>query len=325
MFQISEENLEWLLNSNPWTSYNAYKYFIKDKDKKKLEELEKALEDSPIVKSLIDDTKDWFLLPAKRHDDPKLSHYKLKTLAHLGLDIKNNHIKEIIDLAKKHRDNGLFAIKQGLPTKGNMNVKIDENFNEWHALPCDSTLITATLYQLGDRSEETLYNIGILKEKWVEETGWFCNLFFVNSQFKKHKIPCPIAGLQALELFSQLNLEENNKIISNAFTPLEFHRDFGKSLYYFGRSKKFWTIKYPFVWYNAFYIAYVLSKYKVFKQEQVMMDIIKWIEDNFDENMRIKATSIFRPYSNWDFGNKKEVSPWLTFLAYRILDNYYNK
>ncbi len=325
MFQISDENLEWLLNSNPWTEYNTYKYFVEKKDQDILKKLKNNLEDSTMIKELIDEGKNWFLIPPKRHDDSKLSHYKLKILAHFGLDNKNKDIEEIINLAKKHNENGLFAIKQGLPSKENMNIKIDENFDEWHALPCDSTVISATLYQLGDRSKETLYNIGVLKEKWVEETGWFCNLFFVNSQFKKHKIPCPMAGLQALELFSQLNLEESNKIISNAFAPLEFHRNFGKSLYYFGRSKKFWTIKYPFVWYNAFYIAYVLSKYKIFRQEQVMVDIIKWIEDSFDENMRIKATSMFRPYSKWDFANKKEVSPWLTFLAYRILDNYYNK
>ncbi|MDA3850385.1 MAG: hypothetical protein PF447_03855 [Spirochaetaceae bacterium] len=46
----------------------------------------------------------------------------------------------------------------------------------------------------------------------------------------------------------------NEGLIRRAIEPLIYHRELGKSLYYFGRSKKFWTFKYPFVWYNALYI-----------------------------------------------------------------------
>ncbi len=223
-----------------------------------------------------------------------------------------------------HIENDTFAIKQAIPKKG-FNVKINEKFDEWHSLPCDSPIISSTLYRLGNRSNKLIKSIEIIKEKWRSKTGWFCHLFFVNSQFKKHNVGCMMAGLEALELFSFFQDTLDRRLITNAFKPLQYHKEYGKSLYYFGRSKKFWTFKYPFVWYNALYIADVLSRFNVFKQEELLKEIIEWILKSQDNNGRFKPTSMFRHYKNWDFANKKENSPWITFICCKILKQYYSQ
>jgi hypothetical protein len=162
-----------------------------------------------------------------------------------------------------------------------------------------------------------------LKNKWTTKEGWFCHFFFVDSHFKKLQIGCPIAGLQALEIFSKIPELRESEYSKFAFEPIKFHKDYGKTLYYFGRSKKFWTLKYPFVWYNALYLADVLTRFNFLKNEPVVKELIDWIIDSQDTNGRFKPTSIFMEYKEWDFSNKKEPSPWITFLCCRILKQYF--
>jgi len=321
---LNNNPIGWLIESNPWTKYRTLIDLLEEHNSsKKLLEVKEELLCHPLIIDLIKETKEWFYIPLKRHDDSTSSHYKLKMLADFGFDITNNDIKQIVTNLKQHNESDLFAIKQALPEKGKFSVKVDDDFDEWHALPCDSTLLSAILLQLGDQSDEVLKSIELIKNKWQEKSGWFCHLFFVEGQFKKHKAGCQMAALQALEVFSLLPDKIDDKIINNAYEALKFHKDFGKSLYYFGRSKKFWTFKYPFVWYNALYIAEVLTRFDSLKNTNFVKEIVEWIVDSQDENGRFKPTSMFRSYSKWDFSNKKEASPWITYLCCKILKRYY--
>lgn len=321
---LKEFPIDWLLTSNPWTKLMTQKVLLTLPDTSEDVILsQKELETHPDIKKLIDETTHWFEITPKRHDDAKMSHYQLKMLADFGFTESDPGIKNIIEQVMLHVENDTFAIKQALPERGKTS-KISDDFDEWHALPCDSPIISSTLYRLGNRSDSLMRSIECIKKKWSTETGWFCHLFFVNSQYKKHQMGCMMAGLQALELFSLFPDNVDEKVIQNAFQPLKYHKEYGKSLYYFGRSKKFWSFKYPYVWYNALYIADVLSRFDRFKEEEVLKEIIEWIESSQDENGRFQPTSMFMYYKDWDFANKREKSPWITYLCCKILKQYYS-
>lgn len=313
-----DKNRDWLLNSD---SYTRHKTITDLLDIPKEDDIavssKKELLKDPLIVRLINESSQWFPSLPKRHDDATMSHYKLRMLADFGLDNSVPEIQQIIKKLKSYKKAEMFAIRQQLPDK---NISKDE---EWFALPCDSPLLTYILIALGDKSEEVNIAVENLKKYWLTSEGWFCNLFFVSSQFKKLRIGCPIAGLMSLEVFSMYPELHSFGIVKNAFEPLDFHRNYNKSIYYFGRSKRFWSFKYPFVWYNAFYMAEVLTRFKRFKNSDLLKEIIIWIEQAFDNEGRITATSMFRSYKEWDFANKKSPSPWLTFLAYRILKRYY--
>ncbi len=315
-----DKNTNWLLNSTPYTRYRTLTDLMeynRDDQMVRVARLN-ILQDSG-VKNLLNELLPWFDKSSKQYDDAAMPHYKLRMLADFGLTVSDPGIAEIVEEIKKHRRDGMFAIRQYLPDR---QIAKSE---EWLAFPCDSTLLTYTLLALKVDDEELSYTIDRLKKHWIVTDGWFCNLFFVNSQYKKLRIGCPMAGLMTLEVFSELTNFQQSEIVRNAFEPLKVHRDMGTSLYFFGRSKRFWSFKYPFVWYNAFYMADVLSRFEIFKKDPLFTEIIDWIENSFDNKGKIMATSMFRTYNDWEFANKKNPSPWLTFLAYRILKRYYSQ
>jgi hypothetical protein len=194
----------------------------------------------------------------------------------------------------------------------------------WHISPCNSPVITSAFLQLGIRNQQVEKAVEALWERWIDEKGWFCHFFFVESQFKKLQIGCPVAGLMALEVFSRIPTLKDSFQAKNAFQPIAFHKDYGKTLYYFGRSRKFWTFKYPFVWYNALYLADVVTRFDWLKEEPVVQELIDWIVQAQTVESRFKPTSMFQHYKGWDFANKKEPSPWITFLCCRILKQFYH-
>lgn len=315
--ELVEKNAEWLLESTPYTRYRTQVDLLglAENDLEVQRTKGELLNFQPVV-DLIGETHQWFKKTSTRHDDATLSHYKLRVLADFGITVNEPLVAELLPIIKKNRRNDMFSISQNLPKQ---NPVVNET---WHALPCDSPLISYVLLKMGDTSFEVQQTVEQLKRYWISTEGWFCNLMFVNNQFKKHRISCPMGGLMALEVFSMIESLKSSGLAKNAFKTLDFHREYGKSLYYFGRSKRFWSFKYPFVWYNAFYLGEVLTNFAMFKDEPTLKEIIAWISAGFDSNGRITANSMFRAYSDWEFSNKKAPSPWLTFLAIRMLKRY---
>jgi hypothetical protein len=322
--KLKNDPVPWLLESNPWTKYRTLVNLLELPDSSaEVQRAKEELFQDPQIRGLIKDTSGWFPQSITRHNDAKISHYKLMMLAEFGLDMQDQEIQNLVKLVMNRREEEMFAARQTLPQKGKGFEKPDPNANEWHAIPCDSPLILYSLMLLGVKSPQIVRAVEILKEKWKTEQGWFCHFFFVESQFKKLNIGCPMAGLMALQVFSLFPDLKESQYARNAFAPTAFHKDYGKTLYYFGRSKKFWAFKYPFVWYNALYLADVLTRFEFLHGHALVKELVAWIEESQDENGRFKPTSMFRAYKGWDFSNKKEPSPWMTFLCCRILKRWY--
>jgi hypothetical protein len=317
--KLNDNPINWLLESNSWTRYRTLIDLLdKPEDSTEVIKAKNRLYKDPLVIGLIDDSNNWYPLNATRHDDSKLSHYKLRLLSDLGLTNKDIRIQQIIDKAIEHTENELFTIRQTLPVKGSIPGN-----EEWHALPCDSTILTYILLKLGINNELTAKNIEHIKDNWTTNQGWFCHLPFVNSQYKKQQIGCPMAGMMALEVFSLIPELKESTYSQHAYEPLKYHKEYGQTLYYFGRSKKFWTLKYPFVWYNALYLADVLTRFDFMKDEPLLKDLIVWIEQSQTKESTFIPTSMYTNYKDWDFADKKQPSPWITFLCCRILKRYY--
>lgn len=314
--EIPDNIVEWLLDSDPWTSYQTRTNLLHERLSPSVEkEYKEKITSNAKIREIIKELQNYFPKIATRHTDSKLSHYKLRMLSDFGLN-KDDGISKLIEEVESHTNNNLYAIRQQIP------LKDADSSIEWNALPCDTPVILYSLKRMGINNERIVNQINLLKEYWGTSKGWFCYLPFVNGQFKKEQIGCPMAGVVALEVFSLDDGMKETTYVENAFRTIRHHYDIGQSIYYFGRGKRFHTFKYPYIWYNALYMADVLTRFYYIKQEPLVKELIKWIENNSDAEGKYSATSIFLEYKNWDFGNKKEPSPWITYLCYKILDQY---
>lgn len=325
--KLKSDPIPWLLESEPWTRLRTEIDLLdKPVQSPDIQTIKNEIINHPKIKRLIRETSDWLPLAPGRNNDPKLSYFKLRMLSDFGLSCKNKYLKTIVEKAVEHKENDLFAVRgtpPERPKKGETFQKPDPAADVWHVSPCTSPMITYSLLALGCDRASVKKSVSEIARLWETPQGWFCHYFFVNSQFKKLNAGCPMAGIMALEVFSRVPGLKESKQAKNAFAPIEFHWKYKKTLYYFGRSKKFWTLKYPFVWYNALYVADVLTRFDFLREHELIKEIIHWIEDSQDENGRFKPTSIFMPYKSWSFGNKKEPSPWITLLCCRILKRWY--
>lgn len=325
--KLNDNPIEWLLESNPWTKFKTYSDLLGfNETNTELANAKKELINDPNIINLANETKDWLIVSATRNSDPKISYFKLKALAEFGLKYTDLGLQETVDKASEHIIENMFGVRgqtPDRPKKGEKYEKPDLAADVWHVSPCNSPLITTALMELGIKNNLVDNSIEELKNRWTSKEGWFCHFFFVDSQFKKLQIGCPIAGLQTLEIFSKVPGLKESEYAKFAFEPIKFHKGYGKTLYYFGRSKKFWTFKYPFVWYNALYMADVLTRFDFCKKEPVVKELIDWILESQDSEGKFKPTSVFMNYKGWDFSNKKEASPWITFLCCRILKQYF--
>lgn len=309
--KIDKATLTWMKESNPWTRYGVLREF--ENSPAELAECKESLLQSQEILSLCEELKEWYPKAYTRHNDPDISHYKLMMLAELGVGATDPGMNELLEEVKSHRDGDSYAMKQSLPQRKG------DTPPGWYALPCDSPVILYSLLLMGDRSETTMKAVEALARKWEAPEGWFCDFFFVQSQYKKLKAPCPMAGLMALQVFSLLDEYRTSAAADNAFNALVYHKEYGSTLYYFGRSKKFYTFKYPFVWYNAFYMADVVSRFQQFRDTELAKELFDWVFASLNEEGRVKPTSMFRMYKGWSFADKKQPCPWMTFLALRIL------
>lgn len=316
---LPSDTLTWLLNSAPWVNYKTRLDILGERlNTRETDSHLTAILSDPQVNAVIADACEYFPKVATRHTDAKLSHYKIRMLVDFGLT-KQHGLDTLLQRIKERRSGDLYSIRQLLPTKN-----ADTNC-EWNALPCDNPLLLYILLKAGDTDMQTLEQVELLKRHWETPSGWFCHLPFVESQFKKERVGCPMAGLMALEVFSlDENLKES-KYAQNAFQALAQHFQIGKPIYYFGRGRKFHTFKYPFVWYNGLYLAHVLTRFTFARKHEMVVSLIDWVKKGGDEQGKYTPTSIFMNYKDWDFGNKRQPSPWLTYLCHKIVRQHEDK
>lgn len=99
----------------------------------------------------------------------------------------------------------------------------------------------------------------------------------------------------------------------------------GRTLYLFGIGTNYRKLKYPFVWYDILHVADVLSQIDVMRNDERFKEIVDCIVSKQDVQGRVKPESVWMAYREWDFGQKKTFSRWMTFLVARILKRVYHE
>jgi hypothetical protein len=82
----------------------------------------------------------------------------------------------------------------------------------------------------------------------------------------------------------------------------------------------FRKIKAPFVWYDILHVLEVLTKVESIKEDRRLKEMINALKQKEGPDGKYSAESEWKAWKDWEFGQKKQASRWITFLAMRMLN-----
>ena len=220
----------------------------------------------------------------------------------------------------KHKSQeGLFQIPMNIPKHYGGTGK-----EEWAWALCDAPIIIYSLAKFGLNEDSQIQKAAQYLVELVRDNGWPCSVSKKLGKFRgpgRKSDPCPYATLVMLKMLSQLRKYENSKQTQIGVESLiELWTKSQKvHPYMFYMGTDFRKIKAPLIWYDILHVLDVLSHFKWVKNKTAVKEMVEIIKSKADSQGRYTAESVWRPWKNWDFGQKKNPSRWISFLVLRIL------
>lgn len=295
--------------NEPWIRYNLKRI----QGKENSSEFNELTQD-PRIQTLIDECVTWPDPPVRRHNDAGHPIHKIELLADLGLDTRDEWIKAIVNLVMEHRsEDGFFQSKTEIPERWG-----GRGTAEMMWLLCDTPILVYALQKFGVKNEFIDEATRMLV--WVSENnGWRC--MGSNPKFRgpgKKEDHCPYANLITLKALSQSKYKDT-ETVQNGIDSHILHwenRD-GKRIYMFGIGSTFMKLKYPNVWFDILHMVDVLSHYPYAREYNEFWEMWNIIKEKQQPEGGFIPESVYKAWSEWSFGQKKEPSPWMTL---RILE-----
>ena len=88
-------------------------------------------------------------------------------------------------------------------------------------------------------------------------------------------------------------------------------------MFYMGTD--FCKLKVPFVWYDLLHVLDVLSQFAWVREDERFLNMFNLMVSKADQQGRFSLESVWTAWKDWEFGQKKEPSRWLTLLAWRVI------
>lgn len=317
-------NLNFLLDSEPWLQYLVNRNVL-NKSKEDLTDLQKAVLADNRIQTYLEDLSDFHSILVTNHKNPDLPILKLHFLLDIGLDTEIPQIKMAVDQIKAHRDeNGVYQSLTNVPKHyGGTGTDIFA----WCL--CDAPLLLSALVKAGcDYNSDIKPGVDYLLT-FIRENGFPCT---VSQELGKFRGPgskgelCPNATLQMLKLLSLIPECRNSTAAGYCIEGLLQLWEDSKTRhpYQFYMGTDFRKLKAPMIWYDIVSVTDCLSYFEQAKKDSRFREMLAVIEQKQDEEGLFVPESVFLKYRDWDFGQKKKPSPYLTYLCTSILERSEN-
>ncbi|MBC8507806.1 MAG: hypothetical protein ISR58_11500 [Anaerolineales bacterium] len=323
---MTTEQTQWLLDSpEPWTRYRTLIDLLdRPIDDSEVQETRQDLLGHPLVQELIAKTADWPGYALKRHNDARHPVYAFTTLADFGVQAADPGMAPGTEAVLVHQSpEGMFETYAFLYKRF---AGIDGEHWTWMA--CDAPILYALtamgLSENGDVQAALNYILGT-----VQTNGWRCRASANLGSFKgpgRREAPCPIVNVMNLRIIANYSrLIDSEAAHLGAEMLLRHWSQRGQIKHFmFGIGTDFRKLKYPFVWYDILHTVDVLSNFPIVCDDPRFLEMVETITEQADEQGRYTANSMYMAWKGWSFADKKEPSPWLTFLVNRILKRITN-
>lgn len=312
--KIPEVDLEkWLLTGEPWVVYRVLRDIIgKDEEDSKVTMATEAVYNHPLIRTIFDriNGDGYWGKPKDIHTWwPKkdTTFWMLPVLADFGVTVRDKRIAKACEYVfSTQLSSGAFGWDP--PSKPS---------------DCHTAIITEALAKLGLLEDPRLQRAyGYLVKRQRIDGGFWCKDTGQIGCPREREPSCAFAATFVLGALAQYPSLRNTNYAKRGIDFLfQCWRDRGK-VKYAGHDSKIGTdwekLKYPFTDYKILKFLDVLSQFEYARRRLQESEIIDLLIRKQNAQGRFTPESIIKVWSDFDFGQKKKPSRWITFLTMRI-------
>jgi hypothetical protein len=275
-----------------------------------------ALKQDDKVGELLDEVKIW-PQPQRlgRAYDPKDSLWKLSMLADFGLKRDD---KRVAAVAEKVFDNQ--AAEPAPP--GFLHGGFDHT-KSWDKRPyiCISHVMTYALARFGYLDDPRLGRAYEYIEAWQRKDGGWHPTEACQAGHEREDDPsCPFGTVNVLRAVaanpSMREGEVSRRGVKNVLELWERREEPYRPVG-FGMGSTFNRLQYPFVQHQLLKTVDTLSNFPAALRDSRFGEMLDAVVEKQTDDGTFKPEGVNKPYAEFDFGQKKAPSPWLTFIIAR--------
>jgi len=307
--------IKWLLEGEAYIRYRTLRDLAgQPEDAPEVQAARREMLNSQPVRALLTGLSDWPGPVIASHKSAGQPFHRLTFLADLGLRASDSGMQKVINAVLKHRSE-----------EGPFNLPVTLSGDEkWAWALCDSPLTVYALAKFGLQDHPSVQAAVTHLTGLVRDNGWPCAVSKELGNWRgpgRKQDPCPFANLAMLKAVSVFDSLRNDPAChTGAETLLDlWTRSAEAHPYMFYMGTDFRKIKVPFVWYDLMHVLEVLTRFEWLHGDPRLLDMLSLLKSKADPQGCFTLESVWTAWKDWDFGQKKTPSRWLTLLAWRTL------
>ena len=305
--------------SEPWLQYIIRLNLVGESKEDLVDLKNEALKDKKI-QSYLSDITNFHNAIVRNHKDPGLSIHKLLFLLDIGFESNTLEIDSAVNQIMSHKDkNGVYQSLTNIPPHyGGMGKDV------FGWCLCDAPLLLMALLKAKiDYQQHIKQGVEHLLSLYKEQ-GFPCSVSEEHGSFRgpgRKDDCCPFATLIMLKLLSEIDEYRNSDIVKSGIDIILslWENSLERHPYMFYMGTDFRKLKAPAMWYDIVGVTDCLSKFDFAKTDSRFCKMVDLIKSKQDEDGLFTPESVYQKFKGWDFGQKKTVSPYLSFLCIRLL------
>jgi hypothetical protein len=313
--------IDWLLAGEPYIQYRTRRDLLAEPEQAAaVKSARRAMLESAPVLGLVAEFQTWPGVVIASHKSAGQPFHKLTFLADIGLRAGDPGIEAVVSRILRHQSaEGPFQLRANVATAHGGTGK-----DLWAWALCDAPLIVYALVKFGEGRTPAVraameHLLGL-----VRANGWPCVVSKELGTFRgpgRKDDPCPFASLAMLKALSLLE-DATKGTAARAGTEALLSAWAASSQrhpYMFYMGTDFRKLKAPFIWYDLMHVLDVLSLFPQLRGDRRLLDMLGILTSKADEDGCFTPESVWTAWGDWEFGQKKAPSRWLTLLAWRII------
>lgn len=313
--------IDWLLEGEPWVEYRTRLDLLGQMESDpQVKSARQAMLVNAQVQNLVGELAGWPGTVFSSHKSAGQPFHKLTFIADLGLKAGDPGMDKIIARILEHQSSeGPFQLPTNIPVHFGGTGQ-----DQWAWALCDAPLIVYALAKFGLMDDPrvkaaTSHLVGL-----VYENGWPCAVSKELGKFRgpgRKDDPCPFANLAMLKALSIMEEWcDSPECHTGAETLLNLWSESSQEHpYMFYMGTDFRKLKVPLVWYDLIHVLDVLSRFPWLQGDVRLVNMLEVLKNKANQQGRFTLESIWTAWKDWEFGQKKQPSRWLTLIAWRIL------